>query len=595
MHFFSHETKGPDRQAWMLIIFASTLPHLPYIWSYFFMDDFWHLAYLARGDYIFSTWRVGREAIDQLWYMSREVFPQMAWVEYIQYYFRPIYLIFVQIDRALFDFWAPGYHIQSQLWHSANACLLFVLLRKLSMSRGLALLAAITFGLHPMAAEPLGWVSARCDLHVVAFLLLSTLAYLKYREGGGIRYLVLHLLLFLAALGSQEHAIAFPFVLAATEIFRMLFSEQRTEKPFRFDWLPAMALATAFLAWRLLDHGGEDTWSMSQTNFFSFKLYGPLGVLGQGLVQYAKLAAFGIPPSSYTGNTPPLTGWTGWPLFIASMILILFWLWKFRRQPLLLLWFWAFGMLFAMLWIPFSGRYFYPAAPGFAVLFALGVGNLAASGRPWRKMASKGLTLTLLLFWFSVSLIISTSGLLSHRSVEKSLNRIVEEVKARPEVTDLYLMHIWPLMVSSPGILPLLADRPDLRVHLLTYASTLYNPDLYGSMKKMAGLVYPIDGRWFEPMEITNLRVTDQALVLTSKPAGFFAGPATFGWNSQQLPRPPKGVVHLKQFDVRFGKAAHMGGVQSLMFKLHQPLDHPSKLWMEWREGGMQVWIPPKL
>lgn len=576
---------------WGLVLLASVLPHLPYLWGYFFMDDFWHLAFLDRGDYIFSTWRVGRDAIDQLWYMSRPVFPQMAWVEQIQYYFRPVYLIFLWLDRLLVDYWAPGYHLHSQLWHSLNALLVVLAGRRLGLSFGAAAFAGILFGLHPMSAESLGWISARCYLHMTTFSLLSLLAWLRWREDGAWRWLVWHLLALLLALGSHEMAAVLPLVLLTAELmgWRALPGRPAYTAMIRLA-LPALALAALFLVWRIGDDGGPATWSMSRANFFTFKLFGPLAVSGYNLVEYLKLTILGIPPISFVSRPHPLTGLDTWPVWIAALPLIAFALWRLRRHALALAFLWLAGFAASILWMPPSGRYLYGLMPGLVWLLAAGLERLWAGRHFLRPLVAASVVLVGL-WWVSASLISSVATSRSHGIIRENMEDILVQLQARPQVTDLYLLHVWPMMVSSPGAIPLLAQRPDLRVHLLTYASTLYHPHL-SPAKTLATLAFPVDGKWFEPLEIETRRLGADTLVVSSTPEGFFTGPATFGWNSQQLPQPPEGEIRLPHFSVRVGPRIGSGGVRSLLFTLPMELDSPGNLFMEHREGRMQVWEP---
>jgi hypothetical protein len=582
--------RKPALFLWALVCLASALPHLPYLWGYFFMDDFWHLAFLDRGDYIFSTWRVDRSVIDQLWYMSKPVFPQMAWVEHIQYYFRPVYLLFLSLDRLLFDYWAPGYHFHSQLWHTLSALLIVQVGRKLGFSNRAAFLAGTLFGLHPMAAESLGWISARCYLHLTAFLLLSLLAYFKWRESRRLIWLAAHIAAFLMALGSHEMAVVFPFVLLAADLWPLMRVHDGLRRVIRWHALPTLLIACAFLTWRIMDDGGPATWSMSRANFFTFKLFGPLAVSGYNLLHYLKLTLVGIPPVSFVYRDLPFSGLDTWPIWLLAAPLMAGWLWRWRSHPHLILLMWLTGMLTAILWMPPAGRYLYVVMPAAALLAARAISDLLNRPERIRSLAFIGLAIALL-WWSLASTVSAYATTRSHHVIRDNLDRIVEAVHAHPQATDLYLMHIWPMMVSSPGVVPLLAQRPDLRVHLLTYSSTLYQPEMTES-KFLATLTFPVDGKWFEPLNIETNRVAPDKLVLTSTPEGFFTGPATFGWNSQQLPQPPEGEIVLPQFSVRVGRRIGSGGVRSLLFTLPTNLDDPRNLFMEYREDRMELWTP---
>lgn len=580
---------------WMVLVLASVLPHLPYLWTFFFMDDFWHLAGLHRGDYIFSSWKVGRENIDQLWYMRKEVFPQMAWVDYIEFYFRPVYLTFLWFDYKLFEYSASFYHIHSQIWHSLNTVLLAVLLRKIGFNKNVILIAAITFAIHPMVGEPLGWISARCDLQLLSFCFLSMIFYLDWKREGKAGYLLLHLLMFILAMGCKEHAVAFPFVVLFYEILIFIFARKDSEHNKRAGFiLIAFALAVAFITWRILDTGGPHTWSMPKANLSSFEHFGPVGVLGNNLVQYLKLAISGIPPTSFIALTEPPSFWFGLLVVVVVVSAIVFYCIKYVRHPLSLMILWASGFLFAMVWMPPSGRYFYPAAPGIAVIFAYALNHFLLSEKKLVVFASKFILVILISWWTFLSLAISFSEIVSANTTKDAVYKIVDEIEKRPEVKDVYLLHLWPILVSSQDIIPVLSQRDNLKVHVLTFASSLYNPRMLDLAHKFASMAFLIHQDWFDPLKISNLRLTENILVVKSEPHGFFSGPATFGWNSQHLPRPKSGILKFDDMNVQFGPEAKAGGLKSIMFTFPDPLDDPSKLWMEYRDGYMQVWEPNK-
>ncbi|MBI3553652.1 MAG: hypothetical protein HY077_14235 [Elusimicrobia bacterium] len=75
-----------------------------------------------------------------------------------------------------------GYHLASLLFHTANSCVLFLLLQTLSMragSRAGALLAALLWAVHPVQAQVVAWATPLADLMATFFCLLSLLAYVR--------------------------------------------------------------------------------------------------------------------------------------------------------------------------------------------------------------------------------------------------------------------------------------------------------------------------------------------------------------------------------------------------------------------------------
>ena len=575
------------------LLFASICPHLPYLWTYFFMDDFWHLAHLESGDYIFSTWQSGRENIDKIWYMRKEVFSALAWVEQIQLYFRPVYLVFLWLDYQLFEWFAPAYHIHSQIWHSLNTILLFILLQNLKLHKNIVLIACLTFAIHPMVAEPLGWISARCDLQMLSFCLLSAIFYFKWQSTGKIRNIILYVTMFILALGAKEHALTFPFIMLAYEASRKLFNKNNLQTKNTFAVLAInLVIALVFLAWRMMDSGGPATYSVPKASFAAFVGYGPLGVLAYNFIQYLKFAVSGIPPTSFIGLSAPLNPIIGAISLSLILATIFYLVWKLRNQKALFMLWWGLGFLFAMLWMPSSGRYFYPAAPGMAVIFAIAIYSLIKSTRPVLSLLGKALLGLFFSWWIALSLMVSFTEVTAHNTVKDAVNDMVMEIEKRPDVTDVYLMHLWPLMVSAPDVVPLMIKRENLKIHLLTFASTLYNPNMSVKMRYLYSFTFHNSKEWFAPLDISTTRLEENKLVTTSKPRGFFYGPAMFGWGTHNIPQTGKSEIQLEEMKVKISPVTRNKGIKSIMFSFKKALDDPTKLWLEWKDGKMQVWEP---
>lgn len=89
--------------------------------------------------------------------------------------YRPVASISHALDYALFGASASMEHAVNIAWHAACVVLLMILLRRVLKSPSAAVLGAIAFALHPMAASSIGWISERTDSLMGAFLLLSLL------------------------------------------------------------------------------------------------------------------------------------------------------------------------------------------------------------------------------------------------------------------------------------------------------------------------------------------------------------------------------------------------------------------------------------
>jgi protein O-mannosyl-transferase len=81
------------------------------------------------------------------------------------------------IEWRLWNLNSAGYHVTNIILHIAEALLIWIILRKLSIPG--AFLAAMIFALHPVNVESAAWIAQRKNLMAMLFFLLSILWYLK--------------------------------------------------------------------------------------------------------------------------------------------------------------------------------------------------------------------------------------------------------------------------------------------------------------------------------------------------------------------------------------------------------------------------------
>jgi hypothetical protein len=83
------------------------------------------------------------------------------------------------LDHILWNTIPSFMHLENVVLHFINSLLAFCVASCLIVEKRFALLAALLFAVHPLAAESVCWISGRTDLLAGTFLLLSLFLYLK--------------------------------------------------------------------------------------------------------------------------------------------------------------------------------------------------------------------------------------------------------------------------------------------------------------------------------------------------------------------------------------------------------------------------------
>ena len=108
----------------------------------------------------------------------------------------------------------PGWHhLTNVFFHTANALLLFVVLRRMTGELWRSGFVAALFALHPLHVESVAWVTERKDVLYTFFWMFAIWSYIKYVEHPKVNRYLLVLFFLVLGLLSKPMTVTLPFVL----------------------------------------------------------------------------------------------------------------------------------------------------------------------------------------------------------------------------------------------------------------------------------------------------------------------------------------------------------------------------------------------
>lgn len=122
----------------------------------------------------------------------------------------PFLVLSYAFQRLLFGLNPAGFHAVNLLFHAVNVVLLYALARRLGLKDTAAGAAALLFGIHPVVAEPVSWVTGHKDLLATCLVLVSLLVFVGKRSW---KQIVLVSALGIAAVLTKPSAVCVPVLL----------------------------------------------------------------------------------------------------------------------------------------------------------------------------------------------------------------------------------------------------------------------------------------------------------------------------------------------------------------------------------------------
>ena len=153
------------------------------------------------------------------WHFIPTYFMSHVWAalmpEELGNYYRPLFLLWLRINDAVFGNHAWGWHLTTILAHLITVLLVYLLALGLRMGGDAALVAALIFGLHPAHIEAVAWISGVTEPLLGVLLLASFLSYVQGRRKESGKWKLTSLALFALALSEKETALILPGLLLA--------------------------------------------------------------------------------------------------------------------------------------------------------------------------------------------------------------------------------------------------------------------------------------------------------------------------------------------------------------------------------------------
>jgi hypothetical protein len=189
--------------AWILLISATLFAYLPVFWNGFidFDDD----MYLTKNPAVFEGLTPASVRFAFTTFLGGNWMP-VTWLSYL-------------FDISLFGISAPAIHGMNLLLHCANACLLLLVLQRMTGAYWRSVLVAAIFSLHPLHVESVVWAAERKDVLSTFWALVALLFYERYAAQPRISLSLAVLMSFLLGLMSKPMLVTLPLLMGLLDVW----------------------------------------------------------------------------------------------------------------------------------------------------------------------------------------------------------------------------------------------------------------------------------------------------------------------------------------------------------------------------------------
>lgn len=164
--------------------------------------------------------------------------------------YHPLVDLSIALDFRISGFHPLFYHVQNIFWHLLNVWLVYRIFKKLGNNRTKGWMVALFFGIHPLHAESIAWVSGRRDVLYAAGFLFAILYYYRYTVSGNRNFYRLSLVGFVWACLCKPMAMSLPLLLPLLDYLsnRKLSWKETLSEKFPFFFIAITLVWFTFLA-----------------------------------------------------------------------------------------------------------------------------------------------------------------------------------------------------------------------------------------------------------------------------------------------------------------------------------------------------------
>ena len=326
------------------------------------------------------------------WASAKSILTEVLNPSAVGGYYQPLPVISVMLDYAM-----GGnnknlrvFHRTNLAFHVLNTVSVIILLYSLFGQPILAVLAGLLFGIHPLAVEPVTWISERKTLLAMLFALWCMISYVHFARKGSWKLYAVCIVMYLFALMSKPTSLPLPVLMLLMDYWPL----ERLKPRAVIEKIPFFVLGGIFTVITIISNtrsGGLLSSLQSSVEIESLRI--PLVVCYLIIFYLYKIiwpvnlsSAYALPEPLSLSNPVILIGVIGTIALIAVLLLSTRW-----TKALVSGWLFFFvavlptlGLIRFSFWVFASDKYVYMPVIGLLMVLVWGMGQAWKPG--WRRI-----------------------------------------------------------------------------------------------------------------------------------------------------------------------------------------------------------------